>query len=232
MCPQSTQEKGLMSTAEPVKAVSYTNEALGSEQAKSISRYGWCAQILRATTPNILPLLTTLVQIQLPLPNMQSVLLHLLAALPAILAAPVTSKHPKRQEVANPIPGSWIVRLDPNAVVAQSVDVAAAEVGINTTYSYTFPGFKGFSFEGTEEDVEALLEAMPNVEFVEPDSVVSISALTTQSNAPWGLGRISHRSRGSTSYIYDSTAGSGTYSYIIDTGINTGHQDFGGKYSV
>ena len=30
-------------------------------------------------------------------------------------------------------------------------------------------------------------------------------------------------------YIYDSTAGSGTYSYIIDTGIDTTHPAFGGR---
>lgn len=160
---------------------------------------------------------------------MHSTWLHLLAALPAILAAPVNGRNSKRQEVENPIPGSWIVRLDPNVVSIQSIEALAADAGINTTYSYAFPGFRGFSFEGTDADVDNIIDTMPDVDFVEPDSVVSISALTTQSPSTWGLGRISHRSRGSTSYIYDTTAGSGTFSYIIDTGINTGHQDFGGK---
>ena len=160
---------------------------------------------------------------------MHSAFLHLLAALPAILAAPVNSRHNKRQEVDNPIPGSWIVRLDPNVMSIQSIEAAAAEAGVNTTYSYAFPGFRGFAFEGSEADVDNIIDTMPNVAFVEPDSIVSIGALTQQTSATWGLGRISHRSRGSTTYIYDSTAGSGTYSYIIDTGINTAHRDFGGK---
>lgn len=163
---------------------------------------------------------------------MRSTFLNLLAALPAILAAPVNGRNSKRQEVANPIPGKWIVRLDQDAIVAQSVETAAAEVGINTTYSYGFPGFKGFAFDGTEEDVDAILDAMPNVKFIEPDSTVSINALTSQASAPWGLARISHRARGATNYIYDSTAGAGTYSYIIDTGINTAHRDFGGMSPV
>jgi len=51
----------------------------------------------------------------------------------------------------------------------------------------------------------------------------------TQSNAPWGLARISHRARGSTTYVYDDSAGRNTCSYIIDTGIYTAHPDFGGR---
>ena len=131
---------------------------------------------------------------------MQSTFLHLLAALPAILAAPTSNaRRVKRQEVENPIAGSWIVSIDPDVVMAQSIDVAASEAGINTTYSYGFPGFKGFAFDGSEADVDAIIDSMPAVMSVEPDSIVSISALTTQSGAPWGLGRISHRARGSTS---------------------------------
>lgn len=64
---------------------------------------------------------------------------------------------------------------------------------------------------------------------VEQDFIMSIDALTTQSSSTWGLGSISARARGATSYIYDSTAGAGTYSYIVDTGIRTTHADFGGR---
>ena len=50
-----------------------------------------------------------------------------------------------------------------------------------------------------------------------------MNAYTTQSGAPWGLARISQRTSGKTSYTYDSSAGEGTCSYIIDTGIYTSH---------
>ena len=53
--------------------------------------------------------------------------------------------------------------------------------------------------------------------------------MTTQSGAPWGLGRISHKVKGSTQYVYDTTAGSGTRVYVVDTGINTAHTQFGGR---
>jgi oryzin len=54
-------------------------------------------------------------------------------------------------------------------------------------------------------------------------------AFASQSGAPWGLARISHRARGANNYVYDPSAGRGTYAYIIDTGLNAGHTDFGGR---
>jgi oryzin len=56
-------------------------------------------------------------------------------------------------------------------------------------------------------------------------------AITTQSDTPWGLGTISHKAAGSTKYVYDSSAGTGTYAYIIDTGLNTAHTEFGSRAS-
>lgn len=64
------------------------------------------------------------------------------------------------------------------------------------------------------------------------DIVEDKRALTTQSGAPWGLGTVSHRTSGSTSYIYDSSAGAGTFAYVVDSGINTSHQQFGGRASL
>lgn len=52
---------------------------------------------------------------------------------------------------------------------------------------------------------------------------MSINDYVTQSSSTWGLSRISHHSRTATGYIYDETAGAGTCSYIIDTGIYTAH---------
>jgi len=50
-----------------------------------------------------------------------------------------------------------------------------------------------------------------------------------QSGAPWGLGAISNRNRGSTTYRFDSSAGSGSYAYVIDSGVNVRHVEFGGR---
>jgi len=74
------------------------------------------------------------------------------------------------------------------------------------------------------------------VEYIEQDAVVQTSeikfekkAYTTQTSATWGLTRISHRNRGSTSYTYDTTDGADTCSYVIDTGIEIDHPEFEGR---
>lgn len=53
---------------------------------------------------------------------------------------------------------------------------------------------------------------------------MSIQGYWSQPGSTWGLGRLSHRSSGSTTYVYDDSAGSGTCSYVLDTGIDVGHQ--------
>ena len=54
--------------------------------------------------------------------------------------------------------------------------------------------------------------------------------LVTQRNVPsWGLARISHRNHESTTYVYDSSAGAGTFAYVVDTGILTTHTEFSGR---
>jgi oryzin len=57
------------------------------------------------------------------------------------------------------------------------------------------------------------------VAYIELDGRMYASALTTQTGSTWGLGHISHRTSGATSYIYDDTAGSGSRVYVVDTGI-------------
>ena len=65
------------------------------------------------------------------------------------------------------------------------------------------------------------------MKYIEPDQPVTIGA--TQTNAPWGLGRISHRNKGSTDYIYDERAGQGCFGYTIDSSVNDAHVDFQGR---
>jgi membrane-bound inhibitor of C-type lysozyme len=68
-----------------------------------------------------------------------------------------------------------------------------------------------------------LLTITPQVEYVEEEAIFTINAYVSQSGAPWGISRISHKSKGSTTYVYDDSAGEGTCAYVIDTGIYTGH---------
>ena len=86
---------------------------------------------------------------------------------------------------------------------------------------------------------------MIQVALVEPDTIAYLyynveevheapekKALTTQSGATWGLGAISHKSGASTSYIYDTTAGEGTYAYVVDSGVIIAHTQFGGRATL
>ncbi|KAI0322111.1 serine protease [Amylostereum chailletii] len=84
---------------------------------------------------------------------------------------------------------------------------------------------------------DATLEALrshPDVKAIEEDGALETCATQTQTNAPWGLSRISKdgKVQGSAAslnyqYKYDSSAGNGVDIYIM--GINTTHVDFGGR---
>ncbi len=95
-------------------------------------------------------------------------------------------------------------------------------------HSYQY-AIKGFAAELGDDAVRSL-RADPEVAYVEPDRVARTSA--TESNAPWGLDRIDqHPLPLSGTYTYAST-GSGVRAYIIDTGIETSHPQFGGRASA
>lgn len=81
-------------------------------------------------------------------------------------------------------------------------------------------------------NVNVVLPALPTPGSIDTskfkDSKISKRALTSSYGYNWGDVRISHRSKSafaaSTSYVYDSTAGVGTWIYVVDTGINIQHQ--------
>jgi subtilisin family serine protease len=95
--------------------------------------------------------------------------------------------------------------------------------GVNPHFVYT-AALNGFSATLSQGQLNAL-QHNPNVDYIEQDQVVSVTA--TQSNATWGIDRIDQRSRPlSGTYTYTSTASNVT-AYIIDTGIQPDHPQFG-----
>lgn len=66
------------------------------------------------------------------------------------------------------------------------------------------------------------------VAYIESDQLDLASSYVTQHGAPWGLGRISHKSAGiftdNTTYVYDDSAGEGVCAYVIDSGIRVDHE--------
>ncbi|KAF8841753.1 hypothetical protein BDN67DRAFT_966852 [Paxillus ammoniavirescens] len=106
--------------------------------------------------------------------------------------------------------------------------------GLRHVYDTHIKGYAGEFTDGVLEQIRR----MPEVEYIERDQIVrtmEIEALKSQKGAPWGLARISHRSRltfGTFSrYEFDPQGGEGVDAYVIDTGINIHHVEFEGRAS-
>nr|CDP27781.1 Putative Peptidase [Podospora anserina S mat+] len=157
-------------------------------------------QLLRATTCLLLPTLAL--------------------AAPPVREAPLLT--PRGAAASQLIDGSYIVKLRDGSSDAV---LQGAVKGLSTQHLYKAGRFKGFAAKLSAAKLAAI-RRLPEVEFVEQDAVVQAYDFLTQEDVPWGLARISHRSPGQTSYVYDESAGEGTCSYIIDTGIYVNHTQF------
>jgi aqualysin 1 len=133
---------------------------------------------------------------------------------------------PLVQAEGEAIPGQYLVFLDAKATKKQvngSADAAEANGG---QVEDRFTHLKAYAAELSAAELDDVRKD-PRVSFVTEDQVVTTMA--TQSGATWGLDRIDQRSRPlSGTFTYTAT-GAGVRAYIIDTGINASHTDFGGR---
>ncbi|WP_169732398.1 S8 family serine peptidase [Haloglycomyces albus] len=92
----------------------------------------------------------------------------------------------------------------------------------------TYSVLNGFFGEMSEKQAEAFA-SQPGVDYVEQNREISINASGSQSNPTWGLDRVDQRDLPmDDTYNWDND-GNGVHAYIIDTGINTSHQEFSGR---
>lgn len=158
----------------------------------------------------------------------------LLSLLPVVLAAPPQAKRSEpapllAPETSDLIAGKYIVKFK-DATALSALDDAMNLLSQAPEHVFN-NAFNGFSGSLDKETLDALRQH-PDVDFIEQDATVTLEAYVSQPGAPWGLGRISHKAPGSTTYDYDDSAGLGTCSYILDTGISATHPDFGGRASM
>ena len=124
-----------------------------------------------------------------------------------------------------PVPGRYIVTLKSGA----STDAAAKKV--KATGVRRFDGvLNGFAARLNADQLDKLRRD-DRVAAIEQDQIVK--ATTTQrAPLPWGLDRIDQRSaKLSKTYTYKSS-GKGVNAYVVDTGIDVGHAEFGGRASI
>ncbi|MCG7524252.1 S8 family peptidase [Streptomyces sp. OfavH-34-F] len=127
-------------------------------------------------------------------------------------------------DAATAVAGSYIVMLDR----AADKEKLAEEYGGKLKRDYS-SAINGFSANGLTETEAKRLAADPAVSKVVQNKKFHIDA--TQDNPPsWGLDRIDQtETAGDDAYTYPDSAGEGVTAYVIDTGVRTSHEEFGGR---
>ncbi|KAF2429317.1 subtilisin-like protein [Tothia fuscella] len=137
----------------------------------------------------------------------------------------------------------YIVVFQPNTPLGLIDGLLKTVLGLldSLTQFTSGPSFSGIAARLTPSQADSLRQN-PSVKYIEKDGVFttlgslslkrhSKRTMLNQSPGIWGLGRVSHRAKGVNNYVFDDSAGSGTCIYVVDSGINTGHQEFEGRAS-
>ncbi|MEU4118528.1 S8 family peptidase [Kitasatospora sp. NPDC028055] len=150
------------------------------------------------------------------------------AAGSAAASAPAPSPAPLLRS-ADAIPGRYIVTL------GKSLDSRKLTglMGLRPTFTYT-SAVNGFAAALTPTQLEAVRKA-PGVESVQEDgwatgrSVSSPGSLQRSPAQSWGLDRIDQRFLPLDNDFSARASAQGVTAYIVDTGIDFKHPDFGGR---
>lgn len=153
-----------------------------------------------------------------------------LAALPYLaLAQPAQPVATHPYAASQVIAGKYIIVFkddvqNPAQEAANLMRVANGQV--HRSFSHAI---KGFSASLPEAALPGIRNN-PHVAFIEPDQTVSLTQLTSpQNQVTWGLDRVDQLDRPINSQYFFNYTGVGVTAFVIDTGINAGHQEFTGR---
>jgi subtilisin family serine protease len=129
------------------------------------------------------------------------------------------------------IPDHYIVVLKRGASASAmaSAQGAARNAGGRIRFTYT-SALRGFSVAASPAGRDRL-RALPEVSYVEADSVVTASTVQFDPPPPTGLDRTSERLLPLDNRFTYSHDGTGVHVYVIDSGIHTTHDEFEGRAS-
>ncbi|MBV9067977.1 MAG: S8 family peptidase [Acidobacteria bacterium] len=152
------------------------------------------------------------------------------------LSLPIAAATPRRVILNASAGGSarYIIALDDDVVdVSIAADALTQKHHARLTHQFV-RALHGFTAEMTAPEAAALLNE-PGVKYIEQDSmggggsIGEPAVLDVQRSPVWGLDRIDQRDLPlNQTYVYNQT-GAGVTAYVLDSGINASHNDFGGR---
>lgn len=129
---------------------------------------------------------------------------------------------------ARAVPGQYIVTLEPEL----SPDTVLKEFGLRPLFTYGNV-LHGFAVTLTATELEAV-RSVPGVLAVEENAEVAVDTpgrggLFRAPAATWGTDRIDQRALPLDDMFTTTATGDGVKVYVVDTGIESGHAEFGSR---